>query len=121
MNTPTRQAPHICCHVFEKIAASCLPFTRSSSATMTHDARMAVPPTNGVQLNTAPMVAPGVIDEAAETAKCSRTIPGSFDHGPVHSVTTTISTRIGSHAWKISPPDRPWLGAEEAPLIGLPP
>src|SRR5690348_782577 len=107
MNTPTRHAPHIWSHVLAKISPSCLPFTRSSTATMTHDARIAEPPTNGVQLNTAPMVAPWVIDEAADTAAWNRTTFGRLDHGPVHNVTTTIKTRIGSQAWKISLPDRP--------------
>src|SRR6185437_288976 len=121
MNTPTRHAPHICCHVLAKISPSCLPFTRSSTATMIHDAKIAEPPTNGVQLNTAPMVAPWVIEDAAETAAWNRTIFGRLDHGPVQSVTTTTSTRIGSHAWKMSLPDRPCAGAEATPVIGLPP
>ena len=60
MNTPTRQAPHICDQVLAKIAPICARLTRSTSTVMIHDAKMAVPPTNGVQLNTALMVAPGV-------------------------------------------------------------
>src|SRR6185437_7490959 len=98
MNTPTSKAPHICVHVLFQISASCWPFTRSSNATMIHDARMAEPPTNGVQLKTAPIVAPSVIEDAAETCMCSSTMPGSLDHGPVQATTTATRTAIGSQA-----------------------
>ena len=41
--------------------------TRSRITVMIHEARIAEPPTNGVQLNTALIVAPGVIAELAAT------------------------------------------------------
>src|ERR1700756_520800 len=67
MNTPTSRAPHICDQVLAQISASCLPVTRSSSATMIHEARMAEPPTNGVHLNAAVIFAPWAMEEAAAT------------------------------------------------------
>src|ERR1035438_2143875 len=122
MNTPTRQAPHICDQVLFQISASCLPFPRSSNATMIHDARMAEPPTNGVQLKSAAIVAPWAIEDAAVTCRWSITIPGSLDHGPVQATTTIISTAIGSQAWKMSPPESPCpTAAEVPPANGLPP
>src|ERR1700746_1223822 len=102
MNTPTRMAPHIWCQVLVKISASCAPVGRSSSATMIHDARIALPPTNGLKSNAAVIVAPSVIEDLAETARCSQLMAGSGDHGPVHATTTATSTMIGSQAWKIS-------------------
>src|ERR1700732_3300074 len=68
---------------------------RNSSATPIHEAKMAVPPTNGVQLKIAAMVAPGAIEDAAFTCRCSATMPGSLDHGPVQATTMAIRTRIG--------------------------
>src|SRR5437764_1589519 len=98
MNTPTSSAPHICCQVLFQISASCWPFTRSSNATMIQDARIAEPPTNGVQLNNAVTVAPGLIEEAAVSCTLNPLMPGSGDHGPVQAMTTMTSTAIGSHA-----------------------
>src|ERR1700752_3057194 len=98
MNTPTSKAPHICVQVLRQMSASCWPFTRSSSATMIHDARMAEPPTNGVQLKTAEIVAPSVIEDAAATCVWNNTMPGSEDHGPVQATTTMTRTAIGSQA-----------------------
>src|SRR6202451_121544 len=111
MKTPTRQAPHICDHVFLKISASCVALTLSSTATMIHDARIALPPTNGLKSNAAVIVAPAVIEDAAETARCSQLIAGTGDHGPVHSTTTTTSTMIGNQPWNTSPADSPWPSA----------
>src|SRR5579864_6821408 len=102
MNTPTRQAPHICDQVLFQISASCLPFTRNSSATMIQEARIAEPPTKGVQLKIAAMVAPWTIDDAAVTWRWSPMMLGSFDHGPVQATTTMTSTAIGSQAATIS-------------------
>src|SRR5215469_9808085 len=98
MNTPTRQAPHICDQVLFQISASCLPFTRNNSATMIQDTRIAVPPTPGLKSNTALMVAPCVIEDWAPTTRCSQTMPGRLDQGPVQATTTTTSTAIGSQA-----------------------
>src|ERR1700731_451372 len=123
MNTPTRQAPHICDHVLLKISTSRVPLTRSNSATMIQEARIALPPTNGLKSNAAEMVAPAVIEDAAETARCSQLIAGNGDHGPVHSTTTTTSTMIGSQPWNTSPADRPWpSAAASCPAVtGTPP
>jgi hypothetical protein len=68
MKMLTRHAPHICCHVFFQIAASCSPLTRSSSAIMIQDTRIAVPPTPGLKSNAAEMVAPGATEDCAVTA-----------------------------------------------------
>src|SRR5580692_25643 len=123
MNTPTRQAPHICDQVFLKISPSCAPVTRISNATMIQEARIALPPTNGLKSNAAVMVAPAVIEDAAETARCSQLIAGNGDHGPVHSTTTTTSTMIGNQPWNTSPADRPWPSAAAscAAVTGTPP
>src|ERR1700722_3345749 len=123
MKTPTRQAPHICDQVLLKISTSCVPLTRSSKATMIQDARIALPPTNGLKSNAAVMVAPAVIEDAAETARCSQLIAGNGDHGPVHSTTTTTSTMIGNQPWNTSPADRPWPSAAAccAAVTGTPP
>src|SRR5260370_775484 len=103
MKTPTRHAPHIWDHVLAKIALIWLMLTRSRITVMIQDTRMAEPPTNGVQLNTALMVAPGVIAELAVTTKCSSTIAGRCDHGPVQATTTAIRIPIGSQAMPTSP------------------
>src|SRR6185312_5169599 len=107
MNTPTSRAPHICDQVLFQISPSCWPFTRNNRATMIQDARIADPPTNGVQLKIAAICAPSVIEEAALTCLCSTTRPGSLDHGPVQATTTMIKTAIGNHAWRMSPLERP--------------
>src|ERR1051326_1693453 len=98
MNTPTSKAPHICDQVLLKVSRSCSPLMRSSSATMTHDAKMAEPPTNGVQLKSAVIVAPGAIEDAAVTWARKIENEGSVDHGPVQATTTTTRTPIGIQA-----------------------
>jgi hypothetical protein len=65
---------------------------------MIHDARIAEPPTNGLKAKAADIVAPGVIDDDAPTARFSQLMPGSLDHGPVQATTTATRTAIGSHA-----------------------
>src|SRR5579864_3527536 len=107
MKMPTRQAPHICDHVLFQASAIWLPVTRSSSAEMIHETRMAVPATKGVQLKAAVMVAPGVMDEDASTASLKPLMLGSLDHGPVQAMTTTTSTRMGIHPCQISLLARP--------------
>src|ERR1700726_2133554 len=97
MNTPTSKAPHICCQVLLKISASCLPFTRNNSATIIQEARIAVPPTQGLKSNTAEIVVFSVKADLAATTRWSHTIPGKDDHGPVQATTTITSTMIGSH------------------------
>src|SRR5579872_2307961 len=121
MKMPTRQAPHICDHVLVQASLSWLPFTRSSSAEMIHDTRMAVPATKGVQLKAAVMVAPGVMDDDASTESFSPLIFGRSDHGPVQAMTTTTSTRMGIHPCQISLPARPWPSTAAAPETGTPP
>src|SRR5580693_300593 len=103
MKTPTRQAPHICDQVLRKISPSCAELTRSNSATMIHDARIAEPPTNGLKSNAAVMVAFSVSEDLAATARCSQLTAGRGDHGPVHSTTTTTRTMIGNQPWNTSP------------------
>src|SRR5215467_11402079 len=121
MNTPTRQAPHICDQVVAKSSLTWLIVTRSKSAVIIQDTRIAVPATNGVQLNTAPICAPGVIAEAAVTAKCASTMDGKCDHGPVQATTTAIRTAIGSQAVTKSRPERPCASACVSPVTGVPP
>src|SRR5579863_2409428 len=121
MKTPTRQAPHICDQVLAKIAPICESFTRNRTATMIHDTRMAVPPTNGVQLNVALILAPGVIAESAATDMCSMMIFGKLDHGPVQATTTATNTAIGNQAMPISPADKPCASARVSPVTGAPP
>ena len=83
MNTPTRQAPHICDQVLPKISPSCVPLTRSSSATMIQDARIAVPPTNGVQLKTADdRRARRDRGRGVDLHRCSQMMPGSLRPWP---------------------------------------
>src|SRR5215472_12735676 len=116
MKTPTSMAPHICDQVLAKISLTWLMLTRSRSALMIQDARIAVPATNGVQLNTAPIFAPGVIAESAVTAKCAKTIDGKCDQGPVQATTTAIRTAIGNQAIAKSPPERPCASARVSPV-----
>src|SRR5581483_4855818 len=101
MKTPTRHAPHICDQVLEKIPPIWSNLRRPVASiritTMIHDARIALPPTKGVQLKIAATVAPGESADAAFTCAWNQTMPGSFDHGPVQATTTAISTRIGNH------------------------
>ena len=52
---------------WQRLRVIWLMLTRSRITVMIQDTRMAEPPTNGVQLNTALMVAPGVIAELAAT------------------------------------------------------
>src|SRR5690242_8363908 len=105
MNTPTRHAPHIWWNVLRKAsprrAVSSLPASASSAATMSHDARIAVPPTKGVKLNAAVMVALVSGTVAATLARNQLTL-GSGDHGPVQAATTTTRTANGIHAWSTS-------------------
>src|SRR5215469_7327083 len=98
MNTPTRQAPHICDQVLRKISPSCFPFTRSRRAAMIHETRIALPPTAGLKSNAAVIVVLGAKEDAAATARWSQLIAGRVDHGPVQATTTHTSTAIGSHA-----------------------
>src|SRR6516164_7936032 len=67
IKTPTSIAPHICDQVAAKILPSCEPLMRYKSATTIQEAKIALPPTNGVQLNTAATVAPGASEDAAFT------------------------------------------------------
>src|SRR5215471_5951359 len=118
MKTPTSKAPHICDHVLFQISASCLPLMRSSSATMIHEARMAEPPTNGVHLKPASIVAPCVIDEAAVTFSARGAMLGSFDQGPVQATTTMTRTAIGIQACRISLRERPCPAVSEEAVTG---
>src|SRR5579863_3000496 len=121
MNTPTRQAPHICDQVLAKISPTCLRLTRSRIAVMIHETRIAVPPTNGVQLNAAVIFAPGVIAELAATSICSRRIDGKPDQGPVQATTTTTGTAIGNQAQRMSLPVNPCAATCVSPTAGWPP
>src|SRR5215472_3956850 len=80
MKTPTRHAPHICCHVFFQIALSCSPLTPSSNAMMIQETRIAVPPTAGLKSNAAEMVAPDATDDCAVTAAWNQLTAGRDDH-----------------------------------------
>src|SRR4051794_36535571 len=108
MKTPTSNAPHICLNVRVKISPICAPRRRfnaiSSTTTMIHETRIAVPATNGVQLNTA--LTSGLagshavvaIEEHATAFWLNQLTFGSVDHGPVHAATTTSNTMNGNHA-----------------------
>src|SRR3974390_3584731 len=101
MNTPTSNAPHICLNVLLKISpswrASSLPASPSNAAMISHDARMALPPTHGANLNAAAMVA---LVSGASAVTCAEYQPtaGKLDHGPVQLATTTMSTMKGIQA-----------------------
>src|ERR1700761_4927278 len=101
MKMPTSSAPHIWPKVLRKISPSCAGPTLSSSATITQDARIAVPPDHGVNLK---LIATGwpSIASWAETPACHQTVFGRSDHGPVQATTTTIRTMKGSQAAKTS-------------------
>src|ERR1700758_1845617 len=117
MNTPTSNAPHIWCQVRRKTSPICAPFNlpipSSSSATMIHEARIAVPPTNGAKLKTA-LTLPlgtgqdGASAEQATAVSLNQLILGSGDHGPVQAATTTSSTTKGIQHCSTSPGERPW-------------
>ena len=96
---------------------------RSTSAATIHDARIALPPTKGVQLKMAPMVPPGVNVVAAVTCRWSMTMAGSFDQGPVQATTMTMRMMIGSQPWNTSPGVSPCPSAcaSCAAVTGTPP
>src|ERR1700733_15418408 len=121
MNTPTRQAPHICDQVLAKIARIGAKLTRNTITVMIQDAKIAVPPTNGVQLKMARIGAPPGSPEVAATSKWRPMIPGSFDQGPVQATTTAIRIAIGNQAMPTSPAERPGASAWVSPLTGAPP
>ncbi len=75
---------------------------------MIQEARIALPPTKGANLNTAATVLPGTAEESDATCHWTVQVPGSDDQGPVHSTTTTTSTAKGIQAWRISAVRNPW-------------
>src|SRR5579863_529604 len=105
MKTPTSIAPHIWWNVRENMSRSCAPVTRSNSATIIHDAKMALPPMKGANVNVALTTLPGVSDECAATEDLNNEMCGRLDHGPVHRTTTTIRTMNGSQARNTSAAD----------------
>src|SRR5271157_5653723 len=110
MNTPTSSAPHLWWKVLAKIAPMSLGFSLparpSSAAMISHDARIALPPTHGANLNAAEMVALVSGASACTWAEYQPTA-GRPDHGPVHAATTTTSTANGIQASATSPPVSP--------------
>src|SRR6516162_1243803 len=121
MNTPTSMAPHICCQVLDQISASCRLVIRCSSATMSHETNIAVPPTNGVQLKTAVIVAPGVIEDTAATWRRRPLIAVRLDQGPVQATTTATRTPMGSQASTSSRSESPCAAACAPGGTGTPP
>src|SRR5215472_16574439 len=126
MNMPTSSAPHICLKVRRNTSPNCepesLPMAPSSIATMIHEARIAVPAIQGVNLNVAVILVFSSGAAAATDALYQVTF-GSGDQGPVQAATTTSSTTNGIQASINSPPDSPcercW--ATCAVSIGVPP
>src|SRR4029079_6088008 len=129
MKTPTSSAPHIWWNVRRKISPICpplsLPIAISSTATMIHEARIALPPIHGAKLNCAVILASAPSAGALATTLVRNQLTfGSGDHGPVQAATTTSSTTNGIHACNTSPDFRPWpLSAEAscAASTGTPP
>src|SRR5580658_8480391 len=101
-----------------------LPASVNSATTISHDARIALPPTHGANLNTAEMVALVSGASACTWTKYQPTA-GRLDHGPVHTPTTTTSTANGIHASNTSLPVSPCsaavLSASAAVVTGTPP
>src|SRR5271169_54135 len=64
---------------------------------MSHDVRIALPPTHGANLNAAEIVAL-VSGAIACTPAEYQPTAGRLDHGPVHAITTTTSTAKGIQA-----------------------
>src|ERR1700722_10662861 len=87
-----------------------LPAAISSATTISHDARIALPPTHGANLNAAVMVA---FVSGASACTCTKTQPpaGRLDPGPVHKATTTTSTAKGIQANATSLPVSPCSAA----------
>src|SRR5215472_19220639 len=110
MKIPTNSAPHIWWNVLLKIApisaALSLPASIKSTVTTSHDAKMALPPIQGANLNAAEMVA-FVSGAVAWTWTKYQPTAGRLDHGPVHRPTTTIRTTNGIQANSNSLVDRP--------------
>ena len=102
MNTPTSSAPHICLNVLRNIWPSWERLVRRSRAIRIHDARMAVPPTNGVNVKVAATGFAPLSDDSAVTLLAKMAIFGSGDHGPVHRTTTMTSTTNGIQACQTS-------------------
>src|ERR1700691_4254937 len=111
MNTPTSSAPHIWRKVLQNTAPTSLDFNRpanpSSIAMISHDARIALPPTQGANLNAAVIV---VFFAGASACTWAENQPtaGRLDHGPVQAATTTTSTANGIQDSSTSPVVSPW-------------
>ena len=101
-----------------------LPATPSKTQMISQDARIALPPTHGANLNAAEMVAL-VSGAVACTWTKYQPTAGRLDHGPVHAATTTTSTANGIQASSTSPVVRPCSRsasrASSAALTGMPP
>ena len=69
---------------------------------MIQEARMAVPPENGAQVNAAETLLPSATEDPASTESLNGAYFGSGDQGPVHSTTITTRTMKGSQACKTS-------------------
>src|ERR1019366_2072562 len=106
MKTPTSSAPHIWWKVLRKTPPMSLgfrlPASVSSATTTSHDARIALPPTHGANLNAAVMVALVSGASACTWTKYQPTA-GRLDHGPVHAATTRTNTANGIQASSTSP------------------
>ena len=85
---------------------------------MIQDTRIAVPPTNGVQLKIALMVAPRRDRRIGGDCIVQHDDRRQVDHGPVQATTTATSTMIGSQAMTTSPPESPCASAWVSPVAG---
>src|SRR5215813_11024215 len=108
MKKPTRKAPHICRNVRWNTSPSCelfsLPIAASNTATTIQDARIALPPIYGANLNTAVTSAFAGLQSAAAAEQATafalnQLTLGNGDHGPVQAATTIRSTAKGIQAW----------------------
>src|SRR5579871_597364 len=108
-----------------------LPIIARSSATRIHATRIALPPTNGANLNTAVTSGLAAVQVPAAAAAAEHAIAllwnhvilGSGDQGPVQAATTPSNTANGIHACAtcpcVSPCPRVWCACARS--TGTPP
>src|ERR1019366_4188013 len=104
MKKATSNAPHICRNVRKKTCFRVLKLGRRMARITSQDARVDVPPPNGLKLNIDEMGL-CVTDDLAATDSLNRLIPGRWDHGPVQATTTRMSTMYGTQAKKAARTD----------------
>ena len=90
-NADQQRAPHLLERFRENLRRRISPLGRRIARITSHEARIDVPPVNGVKLKTE-VSGFCVTEDFAATDQLEQLIGGRCDHGPVHATTTRIST-----------------------------